>query len=395
MIREFFGDRRGDRAPAAATAAMGGTIRQFLRSGDGSLMPIVVMMMMSLLLAVGFSVDYTSAVTTRSNMQSALDAAILSITTMPTTTTKADRQIALQQSYAANSGLGTVALNTVDVAADGSASFAATASYPMPTTFMEIAKINSVPIGVGSSVRKTPALTQTTFKVSKVSGYWSKTMYLYGTQFAQANAQSLMKIDYSYSNYKYTYKVGNTNYSVGEPKGYGTTTVYTVNGSTETKVQQQVCTTTGSTSAFSNPPSGSIPGSTYDSRTGKTIYFNTTCANAFYPANGAGAVIDVSQMNQLYLQMKVPSGNPQTLQSNDATTSNRLYIGTSDTDMPEIATGQQVDIFSAVPCGQTSYQAWEDGGNAVPAPVSNADFFYTVQGKCAFNQRPSETVMTQ
>ncbi|TIT71407.1 MAG: hypothetical protein E5W56_21850, partial [Mesorhizobium sp.] len=87
---------------------MGGTIRQFLRSGDGSLMPIVVMMMMSLLLAVGFSVDYTSAVTTRSNMQSALDAAILSITTMPTTTTKADRQMALQQSYAANSGLGTV-----------------------------------------------------------------------------------------------------------------------------------------------------------------------------------------------------------------------------------------------------------------------------------------------
>ena len=45
--------------------------------------------------------------------------------------------------------------------------------------------------------------------------------------------------------------------------------------------------------------------------------------------------------------------------------------------------------------GQTGYQAWEDGGNAVPAAVSNADFFYTVQGKCDYNQRPSDTVLTQ
>ncbi|PBB95040.1 hypothetical protein CK224_28180 [Mesorhizobium sp. WSM3862] len=393
MIGRFIGDKRGNYAPPARRAA--GTIRQFLRSGDGSLMPIVVMVMMSLLLAIGFSVDYTSAVTTRSNMQSALDAAILSITTMDTTTTKAARQAALQDAYAANSGLGTVTLKSVDVAADGTAAFSATASYPMPTTFMGIAKIDSVQIGVGSSVRKTPALVQADFKVSKVSGYWNKTMYLYGTQFGQTNAQSLMRIDYTYSNYKFSYTSGKNTYTVGEPKGYGTTTVYTVNGSTETKVQQQACTTTGSTTAFTNPVAGSIPGSTKDTRTNKTIYFNTTCTTTTYPANGPGAAIDVSQMNQLYLQMKVPSGNPQTLQSNDATTSNRLYIGTSQTDMPEIATGQKVDIFSVVPCGETSYQAWEDGGNAVPAPVSNADFFYTVTGKCAFNKRPSETVMTQ
>ncbi|RWK23070.1 MAG: pilus assembly protein [Mesorhizobium sp.] len=391
MIREFLRDRRGNLAPATAIE----TIDRFLRSNDGSFMPVVAMVVMSLLLAVGFSVDYTSAVTTRSNMQSALDASILSITTMDTTTSKADRQTALQQAYTANSGLGTTTLTTVDVAADGTATFSATAAYPMPTNFMGIAGIDTVNVGVDSSVNKTPALVQADFKVSKVSGYWNKTMTLYGTQFAQTNAQSLMKIDYKYVPYKYTYQVGNKSYTVTEPKGYGTTSVYTVNGTTQTQVQQQTCTTTGSTSPFSNPPAGSIPGSTKDSRTGKTIYFNTTCATTTYPANGAGAAIDVSQMNQLYLQMDVPSGNPQTLKSDDATTSNRLYIGASQTDMPEVATGQTVDIFSAVPCGETSYQAWEDGGNAVPAPVSNADFFYTVTGKCAFNQRPSETVMTQ
>ncbi|AZO72552.1 MULTISPECIES: TadE/TadG family type IV pilus assembly protein [unclassified Mesorhizobium] len=369
--------------------------RDFVRSQDGSMMPIMVIMTIPLLIAVGFSVDYTSAVTTRSNMQNALDAAILSITTMETTTSKADRQVALQQAYTANSGDGTVTLQSVDVAADGTASFSATAAYPMPTNFMTIANIKTVAIGVGASVRKTPALTQADFKVTKVSGYWNKTMYLYGTKFAQTNAQSLMKIDYKYVPYQFTYKVGNKSYTVSEPKGYGTTSVYTVNGTTQTQVQQQICTTTGSLTAFSNPPTGSIPGSVKDSKSGKTIYFNTTCATTTYPANGAGASIDVSQMDKLYLQMDVPSGNPQTLKSDDAATSNRLYIGTSETDMPEVATGEKVDIFSAVPCNQTSYQAWEDGGNPVPADVSNADFFYNVTGKCAFNKRQSETVMTQ
>jgi Flp pilus assembly protein TadG len=380
----------------SSPAAMAGTVRLFLSSTTGSMVPALIMMVIPLLLALGFSVDYTSAVTARSNMQNALDAAIISITTLPTTTSLADRGASLQAAYAANSGPGTAMLTGVDVDSFGTATFNATASYPMPTNFMSIARINSVQVGVASSVRKTPALVQTTFKVTKVSGYWNKTMYLYGTQFAQTNAQNLMKIDYAYNNYKFSYKSGNKTYTVGEPKGYGTTTVSTVNGTTQTTVQQQVCTTTGSTTAFSNPPAGSIPGTTKDSNNGnKTIYFNTTCANTFYPASGAGAVIDVSQMDDLYLQMNVPSGNPTVLKSNDPNTSNRLYMGASQTVMPEVATGQTVNIFTAVPCGQTSYQAWEDGGNAVPADVSNADFFYNVQGKCDYNQRPSETVLTQ
>ncbi|TIT84603.1 MAG: hypothetical protein E5W41_09925, partial [Mesorhizobium sp.] len=96
--------------------------------------------------------------------------------------------------------------------------------------FMQIARINSVDVGVGSSVRKAPALVQSTFKVTKVSGYWNKTMTLYGTQFGQTKAKPLMTISYNYNGY-------------GDPKGYGTTTVSTINGSTTTVVQKQVCTT--------------------------------------------------------------------------------------------------------------------------------------------------------
>jgi Flp pilus assembly protein TadG len=352
-----------------------GTARRFLAGRDGSMMPMMVLMTIPLLTAIGFSVDYTSAVTTRGDMQNALDAAIISITTLPTTTGFSDRQTALQQAYAANAGQGTATLTGVNVDTFGTATFTATASYPMPTTFMQIARISSVQVGVGSSVRKTPALVQTTFKVTKVSGYWGKTMILWGTKFGQTSPQKLMTISYSYNGY-------------GDPKGYGTTTVNTVNGSTSTTVQTQVCTTGTLKNLKKSVPSGT----TIQTDDYGTSYY---CVDTFTPANGAGAVIDVSQMDQLYLEMDVPSGNPKVLKSNDPTTSNRLYIGTSPTDMPEVATGQTVDIFTAVPCGQTGYQAWEDGGNSVPAPVSNADFFYTVQGKCDYNQRPSNTVLTQ
>lgn len=352
-----------------------GTARRFLAGRDGSMMPMMVLLTIPLLAAVGFSVDYTSAVTTRGDMQNALDAAIISITTLPTTTSFSDRQTALQQAYAANAGQGTATLTGVNVDTFGTATFTATASYPMPTTFMQIARIDSVQVGVGSSVRKTPALVQTTFKVTKVSGYWGKTMTLWGTRFGQTAAQKLMTISYSYNGY-------------GDPKGYGTTTVSTVNGSTSTVVQKQVCTTS-TVKNFNNLPTGAI------TQTSGSKKYVTTCADTFYPANSAGAVVDVSQMDQLYLEMDVPSGNPTVLKSNDPNTSNRLYIGTSTTNMPEVATGQTVDIFTAVPCGTTGYQAWEDGGNSVPADVSNADFFYTVQGKCDYNQRPSNTVLTQ
>ncbi|MFT3865218.1 MAG: pilus assembly protein [Solirubrobacterales bacterium] len=354
---------------------LAGALRQFIARRDGSIMPMMAILTIPILAAIGFSVDYTSAVTTRSDMQNALDAAVISITTLPTTTSLGDRQTALQQAYAANAGPGTATLTGVNVDTFGTATFTATASYPMPTTFMQVARINSVQVGVGSSVRKTPALVQTTFKVTKVSGYWAKTMILWGTKFGDTTAQKLMTISYSYNGY-------------GDPKGYGTTTVNTVNGSTSTTVQKQVCTTGTLKNLQKSVPSGT----TIQTDTYGTSYY---CVDTFYPANGAGAVIDVSQMDQLYLEMDVPSGNPKVLKSNDPATSNRLYIGTSATDMPEVATGQTVDIFTAVPCGQTGYQAWEDGGNAVPAPVSNADFFYTVQGKCDYNQRPSNTVLTQ
>ncbi|UVC16211.1 TadE/TadG family type IV pilus assembly protein [Mesorhizobium onobrychidis] len=355
----------------------------FLRSESGSLAPILAIMLIPMTAALGFSIDYNSAVATRASMQNALDAATLSITTLPTSTSLADRQVKLQESFAANSGQGTAKLDGFVVAADGTASINASARFAMPTNFMQIAHVDTVPVAVASAVRKRPALVETTFKVDKISGYWDKSMTLYGTKFGETAANKLMKISYVHNKY-------------GDPKGYGTSRVYTINGSTETLAQKQVCTTRTVTSFYG------LPTTTITQTDSSGKKYATTCVNTMYPSTGAGAVIDVSLMDKLYLEMKIPNPNPglgggylptgtkQTLRSDDTATSDRLYI-----DSVEVKQGQVVDIFIAVPCGQPSTQAWEDGGNAVPAPVSNADFFYTVTGKCDFNKRPSQTVLTQ
>ncbi|RUU40731.1 pilus assembly protein [Mesorhizobium sp. M6A.T.Ca.TU.002.02.2.1] len=357
--------------------------RHFLNSESGSLAPILAIALIPMIATLGFSLDYNSAVSTKASMQNALDAATLSITTLPTDTSLADRQVKLQESFAANSGQGTAKLDGFVVAADGTATINASAGFAMPTNFMQIAHIPTVQIGVGSAVRKRPALIAATFKVDKISGYWDKTMTLYGTKFGETLANKLMKISYVHNRY-------------GDPKGYGTSNVYTINGSTETLAQKQVCTTTTVTSFYG------LPTTTITQTDSNGKKYATTCVNTMYPATGAGAVVDVKDMDALYLEMKIlnpnpglggsklPKGTKETLRSDDPVTSGRLFI-----DKVKTKASTTVDIFTAVPCNIASSQAWEDGGSLTNNTVTDADFFYTVTGRCGFNKRPSETVLTQ
>ena len=376
--------------------------RKFLRSDEGSFVPAFALSVMPLLLALGIAVDYTSATTDRARMQNALDSANISITTMDRSATDAERQVSLQKVYTANGGRGTARLESVSFDADNTMHASTSASYAMPTNFMSLANINNVRIDVATSVRKKPGLVNAEFNIDHVSGYWGKTMTLYGTPIGSTTASPLMKIEYAYREFKFTYSVGTgnkkKNYSVNEPKGYGTSTIYTYNGSTATKVGQQTCTTTASFDA-PKPTAGIYTSSGYDGSDPQkpTVYFSVTC-----PAT-TGASVDVSNMSDLYLQMDVPAAatrtpkQPTLLKSNDPGTSNRLYIGDpkDPKKLVEVIKGKVVDIFTAVPCGETSNQAWEDGGNDVPAASSNADFFYNVTGKCDFIKRPTTTSLVQ
>ena len=356
--------------------------RKFLSSENGSFAPAIALSAVPLLLAMGIAVDYTSATTDRAQMQNALDSAVIAITTMEKTATDSERQTTLQNVYSANGGPGSASLKSVSFDPDGTMHAKTSASYAMPTDFMSLARIKTVNIDVATSVRKNPSLIQAEFRIEKVSGYWNKTITLYGTRFGQSKAEALMQIDYKYN-------------GKGGTKGYGTTTMYTKDAKNKFTVvnQQQECTTENKKSTT---PAGTFPGPFVD---GDKV---TTCV--MKAGGDEGAKIDVSQMNDLYLQMDVPSASPSTLKTNDPKTSDRLYIGdpntpSNDSENPdnliEVEKGNIVDIFTAVPCEQTSKQAWEDGGNAVPAHPRNADFFYSVTGKCDFNKRPSVTSLVQ
>jgi Flp pilus assembly protein TadG len=339
--------------------------RRFLRCKSGSFAPIMAITAVPLLLAVGLVTDYSSAVSTHSTMQNALDAATLSLIGMPRTATDDDRQIKLQANYAANGGRGTAELASAVFDADGTLRISASAGYAMPTQFMSMAMIDNVPIAVASKLLKKPRLIEATFKIDKASGYWNKKITLYGSKPDDKNSNGLMQINYTYN-------------GKGGSKGYGTTTVLTPDKDGKFTVikQKETCKTF---SNYSDAPSGSF-------RDGDKY---TKCT--FDPNYGSGATIDVSKMQSLYLQMDVTSGDKATRTSDDPKTSNFMYL-----DGVQVRKNQPVDIFTAVPCGQTSSQAWEDGGNNPPSSdVKNADFFYKVTGKCDFSQMGSDTRLTQ
>jgi Flp pilus assembly protein TadG len=354
----------------------------FARSEDGNFAVLMALCAVPLVVSAGFAVDYSVATNNRASMQNALDAATLAILTLPKDLTDTEREQKLQAFYTAGGGLGTVDLKTYVIGETGAASTSATASYNAPTNLMKLAQITQVELNVAAAADKPPTLSEAKFEIQNASGHWNKTMSLFGRKYGAATGskdEKLMEIGYTFNNYDYDGKK--------DPKGYGTTTVYTVkkdpNNPTKeikTKVQEQVCTTVRVKNWTGT--AGVITG------TSGSVKFETSCVvNNIVQA---GAKIDVHEMNTLYLQMDVPSGNPKVLKSNDPNTSNRLYM-----DGIEVANGKEVDIFTAVPCGKTSSQAWEDGGNAVPAPVSNADFFYKVTGKCDYTQRPYGSRLTQ
>jgi len=363
---------------------------QFRRDEDGNVAVTFSVVLIPILLAVGLATDYSAATNNRAMMQNALDAATLSLAALPETMTNPQREVKLQEFYVGNAGVGTAKLNSFAITATGAVDAVSSATFDMSTNFMKLANYTKVPIGVVTEMHKEPTLIEAKFEIDKASGWWNKTMTLKGRKYGESTYNNLMKITYAYNN-------------SGESKGYGTTSVYKVTknaqGNTvETLIQQQVCisvkttgsgqnrttTTYGDTNLLTSTEMAQPPSSTITSGS-----YVTNCW--FKSGITADRFIDVSTMEDIYLQMDVPSGNPNVLKSNDPTTANRLYLD----GVEVVGNGKPVDIFSVVPCGETSAQAWEDGGNAVPAPVENADFFYRVTGKCDYSQRPIGISLTK
>jgi Flp pilus assembly protein TadG len=317
-------------------------LARFRGNKQGNLAVTFSLCLLPIALAVGMATDYSSATNNRSTMQNALDAATLSLANLPETMTDPQREAKLQEFYLGNGGTGTAKLTRFVISAKGDVDAASSASYDMPTNFMQLAKVTKVPIGVVTEMHKEPTLVEAKFEIRGASGWWDKTMTLKGKKYGQTNYDSLMEIKYTYVPFKYN--------NVTEPKGYGTMQARTMKKNPQgtydfTLVQEQKCTTQRVNNSYSERPGDIITESS-------GVKFRTTCAfTGGLPGSGTA---DVSTMEDIYLEMDVPSAanatpkKPRYLKSNDPVTADRLYID----GVEVVANGKPVDIFSVVPCGE-------------------------------------------
>lgn len=355
---------------------------RFWRNEGGNLAVTFSLCMMPIMLAVGMATDYGAATNNHSSMQNALDAATLSLSALSETMTNPQREVKLQEFYLGNGGKGTAKLDSFSINAIGEVDAKASAQYQMPTSFMQLASVTRVPISVVTEMHKEPTLVAAKFEIEKVSGWWNKTMTLKGRKYGASTYEDLMRITYAYNN-------------SGVDKGWGTTSVYKITKSGQTTqttlIQQQVCDTKKGGTTYGQ--TGTLLTNNEMTTTPALTVSETSSSTKCWYKSGISAdpFVDVSTMEDIYLQMDVPSGSPNVLKSNDAATANRLYLDGTEV----IPNGKPVDIFTVVPCGETSAQAWEDGGNTVPAPVEKADFFYKVTGKCDYSQRPIGISLTK
>jgi Flp pilus assembly protein TadG len=128
-----------------------GKLRSFARDARGNVALLFALTLIPLLIGVGVAVDYGRALIVRERMQDAADAAGLAIGSW-VGLSQADMKTKAQQFFDANypsSSIGTVGmLNVSFVGSDIQVSV----SGQVPTTFMQLANINTVDVGASTTI---------------------------------------------------------------------------------------------------------------------------------------------------------------------------------------------------------------------------------------------------
>ena len=131
-----------------------GKLRSFAKDARGNVALLFAFSLIPLLIGVGVAVDYGRALIVRERMNDAADAAALAIGSWPGLT-QDELKIKAQQFFDANyppTSLGTVGKLNVNFIGDEK--ITVTVSGMVPTTFMQLANINSVDVGAASTINK-------------------------------------------------------------------------------------------------------------------------------------------------------------------------------------------------------------------------------------------------
>lgn len=133
--------------------ASGRSLRSFAQEAKGNVAMLFGLTLIPILLGIGVAVDYGRALIVRERMADAADAAGLAIGSWPGLT-QPELKLKAQQFFNANfppSKIGTAGALDVQFAGDD---IKVTVTGEVPTTFMKLANINTVGIGVTNTISK-------------------------------------------------------------------------------------------------------------------------------------------------------------------------------------------------------------------------------------------------
>lgn len=337
-------------------------LKKFRASQNGNMTVIGAVLGVPVLIgAIGLSVDYSMGTNNRTSMQNSLDAAVWQTARLDPNMTKTEMATELQKFYAANGGLGSATVDTLTTTATH-VMLATSASFDMKTTAMGIAGVKNVRITTKAAAQLPYKLTSATFSVTKQSGWWAKSIRLFGRPEGQTKYKQLMRIVYGGK------KVGSSNYNPN---------------------YKYVNNASGAEVAVTNDP-----------------------------------VIDLANIESLYLSMTIDASAaslsesgfadvvmPMTIESDDPALVQRMFVSKTSGSTTTFTQNDSTDIYGRLRCGETEKHSWEDGGSLSKTeikpstnpkkykivegsyPSSNStlalkaaqsDFDYTITGRCTY-----------
>lgn len=301
------------------------SIIQLLEDRAGNFSILTALLLVPICLAAGTAIDYTTAVSQRTNLQEIADGAVLAGAKVYDGTNfdaaKAQAQ-AFIDAYATTTPVGltsniTANGNTLQVALTGS----------VPTTLMRLGNINNVNISVNSSTFSPPKPQKVTLTPTKAQGYYYKIVTI---RVVRPNTTSEVVLG---------------------------TVVYQPNTHNDQ----------GQGTMIANPQ-GAIDLGQYTKLVLQMDIKNDGC-----PLNKTASVNGRNDVTCSNSSRAVDKNYDLTLRTDNPDTSYYLFV--NGVQLPK---GTVVPIENYFGCAQPQSHAWEDGGG-----WERQDFFYTISSVCA------------
>lgn len=341
-------------------------VHAMLREDDGVVAVLFALVLLPIMLFVGAGVDFLRVDRAQSELQQALDTATLAATT------NQSNAATINITNQPNTSLLQNATASWTKNADGS--ITGTANAQVPTTFLQLAHLNSITVRASATATNQTARTPSTviFTLTGAYGWYWKEIDLY-VHTVGASKDTLLA--------SYFYQPVDLSAQGG--RGTGTTTAQFLSGG----------------AMVSGPVNTSVsPGSNYDNAYLTMTVYTDGCGPGMAPTTSqSGSTTTYScvasgtkvQTSRYSSTTYTKTATPVVYSTSNAAQSRNLFVN----GVNMYSTTTAPSIMQILPCanGQTTAtntHAWEDtpySGSLTGGSWSNQDIFFSVQTSCASN----------